>query len=113
VDDDAEVRELVSLALATIGCTVVTTPNGPAALELLRKEAPSVVLLGLSRLDGDGATFTDAYRRLPEPRARLIVLTAPSEAPAAAAPLGAAASLSKPFDLADVLTVVERCMAGP
>ena len=51
----------------------------------------------------------------PGPRARapVVVLTADADAEAHAAALGAAGHLLKPFDLGELLALVQRLAAGP
>jgi CheY-like chemotaxis protein len=56
----------------------------------------------------DGWAFAQAYRALPGPPAPIVLLTASTQASRFGAELGAVAVLAKPFDLADLLAVVEQ-----
>jgi two-component system chemotaxis response regulator CheY len=54
----------------------------------------------------DGWSFARAYRERPGPHAPIIVLTALAEAAETAAEVGANGHVGKPFELAEVLTIV-------
>jgi CheY-like chemotaxis protein len=60
----------------------------------------------------DGWTFAQAYRRQPGPHAPIVVMTAAAEAVRHAAEVGAAAFLAKPFELFELLKVVEGLPLG-
>ena len=53
-DDEAEIRDMLSRFLGSLGCQVDTAANGEEALEALRRSKPDVLLLDLRmpRLDG-------------------------------------------------------------
>jgi CheY-like chemotaxis protein len=71
VDDDAAVRELIRRALERDGLRVVEAEHGRAALAVLQREAPSLILLDLLMPEMDGFEFLrllrqqEAWRRLP------------------------------------------------
>lgn len=54
VDDDPQIREVVTIALERAGHGVVTASDGQAALRAARREAPAFVVLdvGLPEIDG-------------------------------------------------------------
>ncbi len=54
VDDDPNLRSLVSLALDRAGFTVITAADGQTALMQAAREAPDLIVLdqGLPELDG-------------------------------------------------------------
>jgi two-component system response regulator MprA len=118
VEDDPALRELVVQVLTEEGYRAHGAPSGAAALALLaRPDAPPVdaVLLDLRLPDMDGPAFAAEYRRRPGPPAPLLVFTGapPAEAAAAAAQLGAAGVVPKPFDLDELLAAVGRCLPTP
>ena len=121
-DDDASIRALVRQALEGEGWRVFEAGDGAAALALYEREAPSValVLLDLKMPVMDGPQFGERYQMLSEPSERdqepnrhapVVVFTASQGLHAAeeAERLRAAGFLTKPFDLDDLLAVVERC----
>ena len=110
VDDDEDIRELVGLILTDAGHEVVTAANGAVALELLRAAPARLILLDMWMPVMDGWTFAKAYRRMPGPRAPILVMTAAREAAERAADI-AVAVLIKPFDIDDLMRCVERCLA--
>jgi CheY-like chemotaxis protein len=63
VDDDAEVRQLLRRMLESEGFAVVEAENGRVALERLRGESPSLILLDLMMPEMDGFEFVDEIRR--------------------------------------------------
>jgi CheY-like chemotaxis protein len=63
VDDDAEVRQLLRRMLELEGFSVVEAENGRVALERLRGESPSLILLDLMMPEMDGFEFVAELRR--------------------------------------------------
>jgi hypothetical protein len=63
VDDDAEVRQLLRRMLESEGFAVVEAENGRVALERLRGESPSLILLDLMMPEMDGFEFVAELRR--------------------------------------------------
>ena len=62
VDDDAEVRQLLRRMLESEGFAVVEAENGRVALERLRGETPSLILLDLMMPEMDGFEFVAELR---------------------------------------------------
>jgi len=77
VDDDEEARGLTRAILEKEGWKVSEAANGRAALEHMRGERPSLILLDLMMPEMDGFEFTTEVRRNPEWRlVPIVVLTA-------------------------------------
>ena len=77
VDDDAEVRQLLRRMLESEGFAVVEAENGRVALERLRGESPSLILLDLMMPEMDGFEFVAELRRHEGWRAiPIVVITA-------------------------------------
>jgi two-component system, response regulator, stage 0 sporulation protein F len=55
VDDDKSVRETIGRALTSLGYSVREAPDGPAALEIVRSETLSLVILDYLMPGMDGA----------------------------------------------------------
>jgi two-component system, chemotaxis family, chemotaxis protein CheY len=108
VDDDAGIRDLLDLALTNAGYAVALAEDGAAALAMVEAVAPDVILLDMRMPVLDGWAFAEAYRRRSGRRAPIVVMSAVRDAPDHAAQIAAAASLAKPFDLADLLACVAR-----
>ena len=104
VDDDAETRELLRVALAGDGYSVATTSNGREALDHLRSHAETcVVMLDLMLPVMDGVHFRNAQLRdrslawIP-----VVVMSAAVDRDSQARELGARRVLRKPLHLDDV-----------
>ena len=115
VDDDPSILDLMTDILVGEGYDVLPAQNGAEALRVLDKDRPCVVLLDMRMPTLDGWGFASAMRdrglRYP-----VVVVTAAENARAWAQEIGADAYLAKPFQLKDLLRVVERfCRpaAGP
>src|SRR5438874_1008286 len=109
VDDDPSILDLMTDILSGEGYRVLAASNGAEALRVLdgTSERPCVVLLDMRMPTLDGWGFASAMkdRGLRYP---VVVVTAAENARAWAQEIGADAYLSKPFQLRDLLRVVER-----
>ena len=107
VDDDPSILDTLAEFLNMEGYAVQTAANGAEALGCIEKTEPSLVLLDMRMpvLDGWGLTraLQERGRRLP-----IVVMTAAQDARQWAEEVGAVGYVSKPFDLLDLLDVVER-----
>ncbi len=111
VDDDPSILDLMTDILSGEGYRVLAATNGAEALSVLDADHPCVVLLDMRMptLDGWGFAAAMRDRGLHYP---VVVVTAAENARAWAQEIGADAYLSKPFQLRDLLRVVER-FCGP
>lgn len=112
VDDDPSILDLMTDILVGEGYEVLPAQNGAEALRVLEKDRPCVVLLDMRMPTLDGWGFASAMRdrglRYP-----VVVVTAAENARAWAQEIGADAYLAKPFQLKDLLRIVERfCRSG-
>jgi CheY-like chemotaxis protein len=78
VDDDAEVRNLISATLRNTGLNTAEAVNGRAAMDWLNNHPlPDLVLLDLMMPEMDGFQFLERVRDRPEPiNVPIVVLTA-------------------------------------
>jgi len=113
VEDDEGIREFVSMALADEGYDVAAAPHGAAALALVRQAQPNLILLDMRMPVMDGWEFSRAYRQTPPPHAPIIVLTAARDAADRAEQIDADGYLAKPFDVDDLLDLVNRYTQRP
>ena len=110
IDDDESIREFVSMALADEGYQVSTAPHGAAALDILRKHQPSLILLDMRMPVMDGWAFLRAYRQTPDPHVPIIALTASRNSPDAQVPPEVDSFLAKPFDLTELIDLIATYM---
>lgn len=118
VEDDADIRELLRVALAADGYEVATVDNGRDAMYYLRSHADAcIILLDLALPIMDGAQFRRAQLR---DRALawvpLVVMSGSVDAARHARELGARRLVRKPLDLDELknaLRFVGCCQARP
>lgn len=111
VDDDADIRETISLALEDEGYDVVSAVNGADALRHLResKQAPHLILLDLMMPVMDGVEFRTKQREdthlsgIP-----VIVITASGNAKEKTQALEVQEIIKKPIALHTLLETVRR-----
>jgi CheY-like chemotaxis protein len=96
VDDDAGLRSVLRLSLLTAGHAVTTAKDGREALGLCESTTFDAILLDLEMPVMNGREFFRQFR-LSGGKIPIIIVSA-FGAQAAQAELGAAASISKPFD---------------
>jgi DNA-binding NtrC family response regulator len=108
VDDELSVRESLRLILKE-RTAVSLAPSAEAALTLLEQQAFDVVLLDILMPGMDGLELLERLRALPAPP-QVIMLTATKTVKTAvrAMKLGAFDYVTKPFDIDELLLLVER-----
>jgi two-component system response regulator GlrR len=109
VDDDAALRELITLRLEANGFRVDTVGSGEAALAQLAVSRPDAVLTDM-QMDGmDGMALFNAIRAR-DPALPVIVLTAHGTIPdaVAATQQGLFGYLTKPYDAATLVDLLRR-----
>jgi two-component system, chemotaxis family, chemotaxis protein CheY len=107
VDDDEIILAAVSGFLVQEGFNVETATNGSEALECVERARPHVVLLDMRMPVLDGWAFASALRER-DIALRIVVMTAAQDARRWAEEIGAQAYLAKPFDLDDLIVIVQR-----
>jgi PAS domain S-box-containing protein len=111
VDDDPNIRELMQFGLEDEGYSVLTAPNGQAALDVLGgDQSVNLILLDMGMPVMDGWTFARNYHRQQPPWAPVVVVTAAHDASRPAAEIGADAHLNKPFEWLDLLATIEQTL---
>jgi CheY-like chemotaxis protein len=112
VDDDADVRDILSIALETSGYPTSVAVHGQDALaKLTTIERPCLMLVDLMMPVMDGAELMVRLRREPTTAAIPIVVISAFDRPAADAQPDA--YLRKPINLDDLLAVVARFCGAP
>lgn len=107
-EDDDAIREVIELALTSVGHEVHVATNGADALRLVRDVSPDLILLDLKMPEVDGREFARRYRDSRVGMAPLAVLTAAQDAAAEAGSIGADGYLEKPFDVDALLALVDE-----
>ena len=113
IDDDLPLRGMLAAALRQHGFQVLLAGDGAEGQRALTIHHPDVVLLDLAMPDVNGWDF---LQRLQETghlgKVPIIVVSAHVRVePQALLKMGVAAIVPKPFNLADLLTVIEHLSA--
>jgi len=109
VDDDRDLRELLAAVLSSAGYEPLTAENGAAALSVLRTVLPELIILDLMMPVMNGWQFREAQTALPDyARIPVVCLSGHHQARLQASTLGIKACVVKPFEIDDLLQVVNR-----
>ena len=98
VDDDADLRSVLAAVLRPF-FSILEASNGPAALEVVKREHPRLALVDMSMPGMDGLEVLAAAKTL-DPGLIVVMLTSERdlEVAARALKLGATEYVTKPFD---------------
>jgi CheY-like chemotaxis protein len=111
VDDEPQVVWMLQFSLEAEGFQTFAAPDGRTALDELRQHRPQLMLLDIMMPVMDGWSLLQEIRDLPEgERPRVVVVSARASLRdrAKAAELGAEAFVAKPFNVDDLLGVLNR-----
>ncbi len=115
IEDDEDVRDLLLSLLQSAGYTVVSTTDSQRAAELVRREAPDLVLCDIAMPVVDGYGVLKALQASPETAGYPVVfLTAHREFTerVRAFKMGAVDYVTKPFTRDALLRKVDRILRG-
>src|SRR6185503_3450097 len=109
VDDEPLMRLSMVDALEAIGYDVHATASGTEGLEILRQKHCDLVITDLRLRGADGLTVLKATKAQ-SPEIDVVMITAHGsvESAVGAMKLGAFAYLTKPFQMDELLLIVER-----
>ncbi|NLZ92733.1 MAG: response regulator [Firmicutes bacterium] len=109
VDDRVGIRKLLDEVLQSAGYHVITAASGNEALNLVRKEKIDLVLLDMKMSGMDGLE-TLTHIKEEAPQIIVLIMTAYEELEILqeAARRGAAARISKPFDIDELKELVAQ-----
>jgi two-component system nitrogen regulation response regulator GlnG len=112
VDDEDALRTVLSGELASEGYDVSSAPDGESAISLLNKESFDLALLDIKM---PGVSGFDVLKFIKEkhPKTKVVMLTGFADLKNAieSKKLGAEDFVSKPYDLVDLLTTIERVLS--
>jgi DNA-binding response OmpR family regulator len=112
VEDEPSLRNTITMALTSCGHPTTSAETGNEALERAREERPGLVLLDLQLPEMDGWEFLRHFRALQDCATVPVVVTSAAHN-VVTAELDAQAFLPKPFDLDELLDVVEELLSAP
>ncbi|MEP0821762.1 MAG: response regulator [Ignavibacterium sp.] len=111
VDDEEALRTVLSAELEGEGYQVSTAADGDEAIKIIGSEQFHLVLLDIKMPNVDGFEVLK-YVKQHQPSTKVIMLTGFADLKNAieSKKLGAEDFVSKPYDLVDLLTTVERVL---
>ncbi len=111
VDDEEALRTVLSTELSSEGYEVSTAADGNEAIELVKDNNYDLVLLDIKMPSVDGFEVLK-YIKGGKPDIKVIMLTGFADLKNAieSKRLGAEDFVSKPYDLVDLLTTIERVL---
>lgn len=114
MDDDGPLREALRVVLEGAGYDVMEAPDGEAGLRLQREHPADLVLVDIFMPERDGLEVIQALR-VESPQVKIIAVsgggrTGQIEVLRAAAGLGAARTLVKPFDPRELLRAIRELL---
>lgn len=113
IEDDADLRELLSVMIESMGVEVESASNGKEALERMATKRPGMILLDMRMPVMDGWQFVREVDRRGGPRPPIVVVTAAPNPAERASEVHAEAWLSKPFDRDTLVGLVDRFVRSP
>jgi len=108
VEDDPDLVDLMAVILQDAGYRVATATDGLEALARIEAEMPSLILLDMRMPRMNGWEFAGEFRSRWDRSCPIVVVTAAENARLRAEEIGADGWLEKPFELEDVVRMVER-----
>lgn len=113
VDDDRFVREMLELGLAREGFLVQTAGDGQAALDLVKRFDPEIIVLDVMMPKIDGITLLPRLRELTQ--APILMLTAKGDTADKVTSLSAGADdyLVKPFVFEELIARLQAKLRRP
>lgn len=112
-DDDPDMRELVAHILRLNNYEVVSVATGDEAQQQAVNEPPDLIVMDIGMPDMDGLTTIWALREAKTlAEVPIVILTAfdSYDLRAEAASAGCQAYITKPFDVSEFLSVIERTL---
>ncbi len=111
VDDEEALRTVLSTELSSEGYEVSTAGDGSEAIDLVKENTYDLVLLDIKMPNVDGFEVLK-YIKGGKPDIKVIMLTGFADLKNAieSKRLGAEDFVSKPYDLVDLLTTIERVL---
>ncbi|MEA2641735.1 MAG: hypothetical protein QOF51_3129 [Chloroflexota bacterium] len=112
VDDDPQLRQSLQWALEDEGFAVETASDGVEAIAQAATQAPDLVILDMTLPGGDGFQVAAALQAAPGMAPPIVMITADGHAAEKASRIGAFGYLRKPFDIADLLSMIHQGLAS-
>jgi DNA-binding NtrC family response regulator len=106
VDDEPDLRDVISSRFALEGCEVTLAENGQSAIDAMKEKHFDAVVTDIRMPGGNGVELLDAIKELGDQAAVILISGFTDLEPQDALARGAKALLIKPFDLDDIINAV-------
>jgi two-component system, OmpR family, KDP operon response regulator KdpE len=112
IEDDNDIRRLITESLSEAGLDVVSAVDASQALRTALARKPAAVVLDIGLPDYDGTQFVARWReRRPDANeVPIVIVSGRSDRREIASLLGAAYVCGKPFEVAELVGEVERAV---
>ncbi|MBL7714494.1 MAG: response regulator [Bdellovibrionales bacterium] len=111
VDDENELREVVSTLFKRAGCTILEAENGILARNQIEKTNVDIVITDVRMSGGDGVELLEWIKKRTGHQPVVILVTGFADiSESEALSRGAKAVLAKPFRLQTIVTTVTEAM---
>ncbi len=111
IEDDADIRALLRLALTIEGYEIIEASDGRQALDQLEDFEPDLIFLDMNMPVMNGWTFLTYYLHSPGWHAPVVATSAQTVNPRNIP--GITAFLAKPFDIAQLRETIGRYIGKP
>ena len=111
IEDDLDLQDLMASLLELDGYRVERASHGVEGLELVARRLPDLILLDMRMPVMDGWRFAEEFHERYDRQRPIVVVTAAADASERAAEIQADGYIAKPFDLAELISVVEAFTA--
>jgi CheY-like chemotaxis protein len=113
VDDDPDMVDVIELVLQRAGYTIRRAENGAQALEAVAAEMPALILLDMLMPVMNGRQCARELRARYGRVVPIVVVSAAEHARSRGDAIDADDTLSKPFEVVDLLRIVARYVPEP
>ena len=110
VDDDHSLRKTIQMMLEEEGFVVQTAADGEEAVEQAISQRPALIILDMGLPLLDGGEVAAQVRTYYGGKVPVVLMTADGRAEEKSRRIGAASYLRKPFDIEDLIQMVEQTL---
>ena len=111
IDDDEEIRELITMGLESAGFIVIAAENGYDGLDVFHREAPDLIVTDIKMPRMDGIEMIQGIRKI-DTDIPIIVSSGFNDTQQAAINAGANGFLSKPFRSKNLIETIEKFLGS-
>ena len=108
VEDDADVRDVIALTLSMEGFQVLVAESREDAISILDIKSPSIIILDWFMPGMPVEAFVSKVND-EHPKTTILMISASMKLAEKATQLGLKYYLSKPFEVADLLSIAQTC----